>query len=168
MPWTTLYSSEYAAIYAADSRPNPHTDIRTAEPRLADWLTDWLTVEYFHRRAETHICGSALNAVVNLPTKIVIADITAVNSGGCVALEENTRVAPGHLSWLSDITGNESAPIQMAQCRIPGWPFPQRRNSHPGSPGAPGGPPRAGGPRQGQGKIFFVYFSFRYQKDKNI
>ena len=28
----------------------------------------------------------------------------------------------------------------------------QRRNSHPGSPGAPGGPPRAGGPRPGQGK----------------
>jgi len=35
----------------------------------------------------------------------------------------------------------------------------QRPNSHPGSPGAP---------RPGQGKIFFVYFSFSYQKDKNI
>jgi len=43
----------------------------------------------------------------------------------------------------------------------------QRRNSHPGSPGALGGPPRAGGPRPGQGKKF-VYFSFSYQKDKNI
>jgi len=44
----------------------------------------------------------------------------------------------------------------------------QRHNSHPGSPGAPGGPPRAGGPRPGQGKNFFVYFSFSYQKDKKI
>jgi len=39
-------------------------------------------------------------------------------------------------------------------------PLYQRRNSHPGSPGAPGGPPRAGGPRPGQGKnlIFCLLF----------
>ena len=36
----------------------------------------------------------------------------------------------------------------------------QRRNSHPGSPGAPGGPPRAGGPRP-RGKEKNFLFTFR-------
>jgi len=46
----------------------------------------------------------------------------------------------------------------------------QRRNSHPGSPGAPGGPQRAGGPRPGQGKFFLFTFRLvikRIKKYKN-
>ena len=70
-----------------------------------------------------------------------------------------TRVESGK----NGITGDNVSPRGGRRDDIPPpmavkrW-HKQRRNSHPGSPGAPGGPPRAGGPARGKEKKFCLLF----------